>query len=122
MQLLFNSINTAYNETTKVEAESRLVQNLFNSYNTKLRPTDTVEIKFSLYLNQIITLMEQEQIIVLNVFLDHEWIDGMKYSYFYFFLIIRNKNYFPHKGRLKWDPKNYSNISLLRLSSDKIWT
>ena len=52
---------------------------MFNNYNKKVRPADTVEIKFSLYLNQIITLMEQEQIIVLNVFLDHEWIDRIKY-------------------------------------------
>jgi hypothetical protein len=26
------------------------------------------------------------------------------------------------KGRLKWDPIDYSNISLLRISSDQIWT
>ena len=78
-KLFINTTNTAYNKTEIVESEARLLKNLFNNYNRKVRPTDTVEIKFSLYLNQIITLMEQEQIIVLNVFLDHEWIDRIKY-------------------------------------------
>jgi hypothetical protein len=75
LKLFINNTNTAYDKTEKVESETRLLKNLFNNYNKKVRPADTVEIKFSLYLNQIITLMEQEQIIVLNVFLDHEWID-----------------------------------------------
>lgn len=77
-KLLINNTNTSYNKTEIVESEARLLKNLFNNYNRKVRPADTVEIKFSLYLNQIITLMEQEQIIVLNVFLDHEWIDRIK--------------------------------------------
>jgi hypothetical protein len=74
---------TAYNRTVIVEAEAKLVKKIFENYNKRLRPSDTVEIKFSLYLNQIITLIEQEQIIVLNVFLDHEWIDGI-YIYYLF--------------------------------------
>lgn len=72
---------TAYNRTVIVEAEAKLVKKIFENYNKRLRPSDTVEIKFSLYLNQIITLIEQEQIIVLNVFLDHEWIDGIYIIY-----------------------------------------
>ena len=90
----------AFNQTKIVESEERLTQMLFKKYNRNLRPADTVEIKFSLYLNQIITLIEQEQIIVLNVFLDHEWIDN----------------------RLMWDPEEFSNISLLRISSSLLWT
>jgi hypothetical protein len=31
-------------------------------------------------------------------------------------------NIIKFKGRLKWDPSDYSNISLLRISSDQIWT
>ena len=76
LKLFINNANTSYNRTGIVESEARLLKSIFNNYNKKLRPADTVEIKFSLYLNQIITLIEQEQIIVLNVFLDHEWIDG----------------------------------------------
>ena len=88
------------NLTEIVDAEENLTKMLFKNYNNHLRPSDTVEIKFSLYLNQIITLIEQEQIIVLNVFLDHEWIDR----------------------RLKWNPIEYSNITLLRISAKKLWT
>ncbi len=88
------------NRTKIVESEERLTRMLFKNYNQHLRPADTVEIKFSLYLNQIITLIEQEQIIVLNVFLDHEWSDN----------------------RLMWDPEEFSNISLLRISSRLLWT
>ncbi len=81
LKLFIITANTAYNRTEIVESEARLLKNLFHNYNRKIRPADTVEIKFSLYLNQIITLMEQEQIIVLNVFLDHEWIDRIKFIY-----------------------------------------
>ena len=98
--LNINSIKSKYNETRIVESEKELINKLFKDYNKRLRPSDTVEIKFSLYLNQIITLIEQEQIIVLNVFLDHEWNDL----------------------RLTWDPNEYSNITLLRIDSDQLWT
>ena len=83
LKLFIKNANTSYNRTGIVESEARLLKSIFNNYNKKLRPADTVEIKFSLYLNQIITLIEQEQIIVLNVFLDHEWIDGRILYYFY---------------------------------------
>ena len=86
LKLFINNANTSYNRTGIVESEARLLKSIFNNYNKKLRPADTVEIKFSLYLNQIITLIEQEQIIVLNVFLDHEWIDG---RILYFLLWIK---------------------------------
>ena len=56
-------------------------------------------IKFALNLNQIVTFMEKEQVLVLNVFLDHEWKDE----------------------RLKWDPEKYENITLLRIDSSLLW-
>ena len=98
--ILYDLASGEYHSTNIVESEKRLIQKLFKDYKKNLRPADTVEIKFSLYLNQIITLIEQEQIIVLNVFLDHEWIDQ----------------------RLKWNSSEYSNITLLRISSDHLWT
>lgn len=94
--------NTTFNNETiaAVDLEQALIDKLFKNYNKKLRPAGTVEVKFSLNLNQIINLIEKDQIIVLNVFIDHEWIDN----------------------RLKWDPAEYGNISILRISSDQIWT
>lgn len=85
---------------TFVDAEKTLVEKLFSSYDKKSRPSDTVQVKFSLYLNQIITLIEQEQILVINVFLDHEWLDE----------------------RLKWEPNENNNISLLRINNELLWT
>lgn len=80
--------------------ERKLVNYLFKNYDKNLRPSYYVEINFSLYLNQIITLIEQEQILVLNVFLDHEWVDQ----------------------RLSWNPEQYGNITLLRINSALLWT
>jgi hypothetical protein len=87
-------------ENKLVEEEKMLIDSLLKDYDKKMRPADTVQIKFSLYLNQIITLIEQEQILVLNVFLDHEWKDN----------------------RLSWLPEKHQNISLLRISNDLLWT
>ena len=83
-----------------IEVERFLTSKIFNGYDKKLRPADKVEIKFSLYLNQIISLIGQEQVLVINCFLDHEWTDE----------------------RLQWDPLEYNNITLLRISSELVWT
>ena len=97
---VLTATNVVQNERRLVDAEKRLMDKLLKNYDKKLKPADSVEIKFSLNLNQIITLIEQEQIIVLNVFLDHEWVDQ----------------------RLQWDPKEFANISLTRISCEAIWT
>ena len=81
------------------ESEKILIKKLFKDYDKYLRPADTVQLKFSMYLNRIITIIEKEQILVVNVFLDHEWVDS----------------------RLKWNPIEHNNISLLRVNSDLIW-
>ncbi len=100
--VLLNEIKEATldKNRTYVESEKHLISKLFNNYDKKSRPSDTVQVKFSLYLNQIITIIEQEQILLINVFLDHEWLDE----------------------RLKWNPSENNNINLLRISSDLLWT
>lgn len=55
--------------------EQQLIEKLLKNYNRKLRPPGATQVKFSLNLNQIITLIEKDQIIVINAFIDHEWID-----------------------------------------------
>lgn len=60
----------------KVNDEQQLIDSLLKDYNKKLRPSGTVQIKFALNLNQIIKLIEKDQIFMLNVFIDHEWIDN----------------------------------------------
>ena len=83
-----------------IESESKLVEILFKNYTKTIRPSDQVEIKFSFYLNSIITLVEKEQLIVLNVFVDHEWTDP----------------------RLVWNPDKHSHMKLLRIKCTNIWT
>jgi nicotinic acetylcholine receptor len=81
--------------------EQMLIDKLISNYNKNLRPPQgTVQIKFSLNLNQIINLIEKDQIILINAFIDHEWIDK----------------------RLSWDPSDYGNLSLIRISGEKVWT
>lgn len=93
-------LSNAQKVNRPVENEKKLLDKIFQNYDKKLKPANTVEIKFSLNLNQIITLIEQEQIIVINAFLDHQW----------------------HDERLQWNPLEHNNISLLRISSDLIWS
>jgi nicotinic acetylcholine receptor, invertebrate len=80
--------------------EELLINDLFKTYNKKLKAPGTIEIKFSMNLNQIINLIEREQTIILNAFIDHEWIDT----------------------RLIWNPLLFNNITMLRISTDKLWT
>lgn len=84
----------------KISTEQLLIERLFKNYNKKSRPNGTVQIKFALNLNQIVNLNQKDQIIVLNAFIDHEWIDD----------------------RLAWDPAMFDNISIIRVSGDQLWT
>jgi hypothetical protein len=97
--ILFINLKIMQFEKTFVESEKELTKKLLKGYDKTLRPDDTVKLKFSMHLNRIITIIEKEQILVVNVFVDHEWVDN----------------------RLKWNPSEHNNISLLRVISDLIW-
>ncbi len=53
--------------------EQKLMEKLLQNYNKKMRPSGTIQVKFALNLNQVISLIEKDQIIVINAFIDHEW-------------------------------------------------
>ncbi len=97
--ILFINLKIMQFEKTFVESEKELTKKLLKGYDKTLRPDDTVKLKFSMHLNRIITIIEKEQILVVNVFVDHEWVDN----------------------RLKWNPIEHNTISLLRVISDLIW-
>ena len=88
------------NVVSHSELEQKLIDKLFENYSKKQKPPGTVDIKFALNLNSIINVIEKEQIFVLNTFVDHEWIDT----------------------RIRWEPKDFGNISILRISSETLWT
>lgn len=58
------------------EQERTLTEKLFNSYNKKQKPDGSLQIKFALNLNQIVSVKSKDQVLMLNCFLDHEWIDN----------------------------------------------
>jgi hypothetical protein len=101
----FSYCINGYNKTSDSEKcetqEQILIEKLLRNYNYKARPpAKPIEIKFALNLNQIINLLEKDQIIVINAFIDHEWIDN----------------------RLKWDPAHHGNLTLVRISGQLLWT
>jgi hypothetical protein len=68
---------------TDIDYEQKIAEKIMKNYHRRSKPQGVIEVKFSMHLNQIVTLIEKEQNIVLNVFIDHEWVDN----------------------RLTWDPK-----------------
>ena len=83
-----------------VGKEQELIKKLLKNYSKKQKPSGTVQIKFALNLNQVVNVRAKDQIFTLNVFVDHEWIDP----------------------RLSWDPNENGNVTVLRISSEYLWT
>ncbi|XP_007125086.2 acetylcholine receptor subunit delta [Physeter macrocephalus] len=85
--------------------EERLIRHLFEEklYDKELRPTahkeETVEVTLALTLSNLISLKEVEETLTTNVWIEHGWTDS----------------------RLKWNAKDFGNISVLRLPSDMVW-
>jgi hypothetical protein len=61
--------------TTNYHFEEKLIENLFKNYNKKIRAPNSIQVNFAFNLNQIINLVEKDQIVLLNAFIDHAWID-----------------------------------------------
>lgn len=68
--------NNDYREDIiNLDKEQELIDKLLKKYDKKSRPSGTLNVKFALNLNQIINLIEKDQIMILNAFIDHEWTD-----------------------------------------------
>lgn len=61
--------------TARIHEETRLIRLLLNetTYLKKVRPSHTVIVDIRLVFNQIISMVEKEQIIVTNCFVDQKW-------------------------------------------------
>jgi hypothetical protein len=71
-------INCLNNLKTQSQHEQKLLDRLLRNYNNKLRPsgqTGTVQVQMALNLMQIIDIIEKDQIMVINAFVDHKWTD-----------------------------------------------
>ncbi|CAF0734334.1 unnamed protein product [Adineta ricciae] len=82
-------------------AETRLMRTLLNetTYLKRVRPTHKVIIDIRFIFNQIISMVEKEQIIVTNCFVDQKWTDP----------------------RLAWNPLDFENITWIRMSATSLW-
>ena len=60
------------------QVETRLIRMLLNEsiYLRKVRPSHQVIVDIRFLFNQIISMVEKEQIIVTNCFVDQKWIGG----------------------------------------------
>jgi hypothetical protein len=57
------------------EYEKKLIDKLTTNYNLLLRPNGTVQVQLAVNLIQIIEILEKDQIMVLNAFIDQKWND-----------------------------------------------
>ncbi|CAF0775433.1 unnamed protein product [Rotaria sordida] len=83
--------------------EQRLLYFLMKNYSNNVRPVRNaslpVPVKLGLTLTQIFDMIEKNQILITNVWLDQEWFDEF----------------------LQWDPADFNGIRRLNLPSKLIW-
>ncbi|XP_071746121.1 neuronal acetylcholine receptor subunit alpha-2 [Lepeophtheirus salmonis] len=87
----------------RVQQESVLLNHLLKNYDRHVRPlynaSNKMTIKVGITLTQIFDMDEKNQVMTTNVWLDQEWVDEM----------------------LIWNPKDYYNITKIRIPCDRIW-
>ncbi|XP_065316633.1 neuronal acetylcholine receptor subunit beta-4-like isoform X1 [Gordionus sp. m RMFG-2023] len=85
------------------ETEYRLIRYLMSDYDKHIRPsvraTLPINVSFGLSLTQIINVDERNQVLTTSCWLNQAWIDF----------------------KLRWDPREFGNISVIRLPEDAIW-
>ncbi|UJR22238.1 hypothetical protein I4U23_025299 [Adineta vaga] len=84
-----------------IDEETRLIRMLLNekNYMKKIRPSSTVIVDIRFVFNQIVSMVEKEQIIVSNCFVDQKWTDP----------------------RLVWNLLDYKNVTWIRLPATSVW-
>ena len=73
--LFFPLINSTLSNFRVSNDETRLLRRLLNetTYLKRVRPSNKVIVDIRLIFNQIISMVEKEQIIVTNCFVDQKW-------------------------------------------------
>jgi hypothetical protein len=89
--LLFPFINSTLKDHHIFTDETHLIRLLLNesTYLKKVRPSNKVIVDIRLIFNQIISMIEKEQIIVTNCFVDQKWTGKIQYD-----LITDESNFF----------------------------
>ncbi|CAF4737424.1 unnamed protein product [Rotaria sp. Silwood1] len=101
LYLLLSLTSFSFADFNLFEEETRLIRTLLNEskYLKKVRPSKEVIVDIRFIFNQIISMVEKEQIIVTNCFVDQKWKDP----------------------RLVWNPNDFGNITWLRMPSTSVW-
>ncbi|CAF1098706.1 unnamed protein product [Adineta steineri] len=101
LYILFPSLIYGYHDYNIIDEETRLIRLLLNekNYLKKVRPMHTVVVDIRFVFNQIVSMVEKEQIIVTNCFVDQKWTDP----------------------RLVWNPLDFKNVTWIRLPATSVW-
>ncbi|CAF1098945.1 unnamed protein product [Adineta steineri] len=101
LYILFPSLIYGYHDYNIIDEETRLIRLLLNekNYLKKVRPMHTVIVDIRFVFNQIVSMVEKEQIIVTNCFVDQKWTDP----------------------RLVWNPLDFKNVTWIRLPATSVW-
>jgi len=89
LYILFPLSIVSHQDFHTINEETRLIRMLLNekNYLKKVRPSQTVIVDIRFVFNQIVSMVEKEQIIVTNCFVDQKWTGD--YKQISFFLIIK---------------------------------
>ncbi|CAF3716073.1 unnamed protein product [Rotaria socialis] len=95
--VLIKNINSSYHE-------EQLFKELFQNYNPLIRPVrnveDTITVSFSIALLQLISVVEKEQVLKTNVWLQVGW----------------------HDYQMQWKREKYGGIQSIRAPPSQVWT
>ncbi|CAF4497599.1 unnamed protein product, partial [Rotaria magnacalcarata] len=84
--------------------EEQLFKELFQNYNPLIRPVrnveDTITVSFSIALLQLISVVEKEQVLKTNVWLQVGW----------------------HDYQMQWKREKYGGIQSIRAPPSQVWT
>ena len=100
------------------QVETRLIRMLLNEsiYLKKVRPSYQVIVDIRFLFNQIISMVEKEQIIVTNCFVDQKWTGTIDKKEKHIHLSV-----FFLDPRLRWNPADFSNVTWIRLPATSVW-
>lgn len=79
--------------------EANLVSNLFKNYSKNVRPSKEIDGKYILFLKQIVSLDEKNQLMVSSSYFAEYWDDP----------------------RLSWDPAEYGGITKFTIPAKNLW-
>lgn len=79
--------------------KKQLMSKLLTGYDKTLKPPGVTKVFLNFEIHQILNLMERDQIIILNTWINQNWKDA----------------------RLVWNPSDYGNLTSIIIPSDKLW-